>query len=614
MKFKGGMLGVCAVVLSILGTIVLGTVLSIDETVSTRSDYRSIADVTGLVQTTSDPYFTDYTPSANWTGYYTEGSDSKYISGVDYTTTTQANNYPVFDGAPVTTTGSIDLNGLPEGSLVPSGYDELRIYRDYNNYSPGIGYTSNPSITTLATVVNAIKTRTTISITFDAGTSGYNPTRAYITNQDNGTNTPFYPASGSKLISGTVLSWGVGTGAYENGFYVTSTWTVDVNTLVATTVQNGISKAFDANLVLISWGGDVVQNGGSGYNVIPSTLTYSKTDANVQYMDITHGVKLNNYATVDNTIWDNGYRNGSLTMILKGASGSSLDMEMDISSWDGSAWSNPITNTISVDWTTSGGIYSTTITVNGTSKNIGSWNNVLLNISSELGTVEASPITSIISYTNYTTGITIPIGTIDKGSWEEISFKPVSGKVAPEMEVTSTRVYMDTYGAVFRNANLNLSSYFPDYPNYAVKFGNFALIGDSITINGNVLPVAGDSVEYDGVLYPLKDSSIVFDNGNVSLKTTEKNIDLGTTITEDIYFSGIWYVPLTFQEIYITSGTSYEWIPYGFGLDYNASVLVFIGLIVAVMFIAPLLKVKPKVMDWVVVVFAGIVGAGLLVV
>lgn len=612
MKFKGGMLGVCAVVLSILGTIILGTVLSIDETVSTRSDYRSIADVTGLVETTSDPYFTDYTPSANWTGYYTEGSDSKYISGVDYTTTSQANNYPVYDGTPVNTTGSIDLNGLPEGSLIPSGYDELRIYRSYNNYTSGVGYTSNPSITSLATIVNAIKTRTTISITFDGGSSTYNPTRAYITNQGNGVNTPFYPASGSKAIYGNSLWWGVGV--LGNEYYITSSWTVDVNTQIATTIQNGTTRTYDANLVLVSWGGDVVQNGGSGYNVIPSTLTYTKTDANVQYMDITHGVRLNNYATSDNTIWDNGYRNGSLSMILKGTSGSSLNMEMDISSWNGTAWADPVTNNISVDWDTSGGVYSTTITVNGASKNIGSWNNVLLNINAELGTVEASPITSIMSYTNYTTGITIPVGTINKGSWEEISFIPVPGKVAPEMEVTSTRVYMDTYGAVFRNANLDLSSYFPDYPNYAVKFGNFALIGDSITINGNVLPVIGDAVEYDGNLYPIKDSSIVFDNGNVSLKTTEKDIDLGTTTTENIYFSGIWYVPLTFQEIYITSGTSYEWIPYGFGLDYNASVLVFIGLIVAVMFIAPLLKVKPKVMDWVVVVFAGIIGAGLLVV
>ena len=164
MKFKGGMLGVCVVVLALLGTIIAGTLLNIEETTSNGTGYRNIADVTGLVSTTTDPYFTEYTPSANWTGYYTEGSDPKYISGVDFTTTTQANNYPTYDNTPVTTSGTMDLNALPEGSLIESGYEELRIYRQYNNYTSGVGYTSNPSITTLATVVNSLKTNTTISI------------------------------------------------------------------------------------------------------------------------------------------------------------------------------------------------------------------------------------------------------------------------------------------------------------------------------------------------------------------------------------------------------------------------------------------------------------------
>lgn len=604
------MLGVCAVVLGLLGTIILGTVLSIDETTTTGTAYRNIADITGLVQTTNDPYFTDYNPSKNWTGYYTEGSDSNYISGVTYNTTLQANNYPIYTGGTSTTSGTIDLTGLPEGSLVPSGYNEMRIYRG-NSYSPGTGYTSNPDITTLSTVINSIKTRNTLEVTINGGSGTYNPSRPYISDQDNGNITPFSPSNGSKSTGGTTYIW---WGVYSsNAFYETSSWTVDVNTMTATTTKNGIQYTYDANLVLVSFGGTVNQNGGNGYNDLPTVLSYSRTDAYIDYMDITHGVNLD-YGSPDPIIWDNGYWNGSLNMIFKGATGSSIDMEIDVSSWDGSAWSNPVTNAISIDWETVGGVYSTTITVNGESKNIGSWNNVLLEISTELGTVKATPLTSIMSYSNYTTGATFSIGSISTGAFEEISYNPVIGKNSPEMEVTSTRVYMNTYGAVFRNATLDLSGYFPDYPNYAVAFGNFALIGDSITINATNLPVSGDTVEYDGKYYSLAGASVVYDDGNTYLNGNDFSIDLGTTTSESIYFGGVWYVPLTFQEIYVTSGTSYEWVPYGFGLDYNASVLAFIGIVVAVMFIAPLMKVKPKSLDWVVVIFAGIVGAGLLVV
>ena len=601
-------------VLALLGTIIAGTLLNIEETTSNGTGYRNIADVTGLVSTTTDPYFTEYTPSANWTGYYTEGSDPKYISGVDFTTTTQANNYPTYDNTPVTTSGTMDLNALPEGSLIESGYEELRIYRQYNNYTSGVGYTSNPSITTLATVVNSLKTNTTISISILGGSGTYNPSRAYITDQNNGVNSPFSPSSGTKNYPANDMWWGVG-GTPGNSKYVTKAWDVDISTMRAT--MDGVE--YDANLVLVSWGGTVNQNGGSGYNDLPSTLSYTRTTANVRYMDITQGVQLNNYSTADNTIWDNGYWNGSLNMIFKGASGSSIDLDMDIYSWDGSAWSNPETNNIKIDWATVGGTYKTTITVNGTSKNIGGWNNVLMKINAELGTVEVAPITSISSYTTYTTGATSSIGSISKGAFNEMTFKPVqdgggNALNAPYMEVVSSRVYMDTYGAVFRNATLNLSGYFPDYPNYAVAFGNFALIGDALTINNVNLPVSGDNVEYDGKNYSLKGASVVYDNGNSYLMGRDYKIDLGAIVSQDIYFSGIWYVPLTFQEIYQTLENEYSWIPYGFGFDWNTSVMVFLGLIIAFMLTAPLLKAKPKTMDWVVVVFAGIVGAGLLVV
>lgn len=617
MKFKAGMLGVCAVVLALLGTIVLGTLTSIEETSSTRTGYRTVADVTGLVDTDRDPYFTDYNPSKNWTGYYISGTDSTYISGVDFTTTTQANNYPLYENNPVTTTGSINLDGLGDEALVSSGYDGLRIYRSSSNYTPGTIYTENPKIVTLATVVNSIKTRTTTSITIDGAefdSSYFNPLRAYIVDQGNGQASPFFPSYNSKSITAGIMNWGVGganmdTSGTRRALY--NSWTVDVSSMTAT--SGGVT--YDANIVLVVWGGTPVQNGSSiTPQAIPSTLAYSKTDSNIQYMDVSKGVSLNTYGGEDSVIWENGYYNGSMDMILKGSAGKSISMSIDVASWDGSAWSGAATNTIRIDWVNDSGTYKTKFTVNGVSPvSIGGWNNVKVHIDAEAGEVIAEPITYFGNYTTFTTSAPIKVGDFSVGAFNQITFNPLSGVNAPEMEVIGTRVYMNTYGAVFRDASLDVRTYFPDYPRYAVSFGNYALTGTSLQVNGINLPVEDKSFTYDGKTYSLQGVSIVYYD-NVVIEGDGFSLDLGTLATTSLYFGGVWYMPIFFKEAYTYEESAYEWIPYGFGLDFNASVLAFIGISLGILLLASTFKVKPKAMDWVVIVFAGFIAAGLLVV
>lgn len=620
MRFKSGMLGVCAVVLALLGTIVLGTVTAVEETSDPKVGYRTVADVTGLVATSKDPYFTDYNPNKNWTGYAISGSDSTYISGVDYSTTPQANNYPVFKDDPVTTTGSINLDGLGDDVLVPSGYEgEVRIYRQTGQYTSGTIYTLNPKMVTLATVVNSLKTRTTTSITIDGATNGsgmyYNPTRAYIVDQGNGASTPFYPSYNTKTFPAGGMDWGVGgANATTSGTQraLLNSWTIDVNTLIATSG----GQTYDANLVLVIWGGTPVQNGSSiTPQAIPSTLTYSKQDANVQYMDVSKGVSLNTYGTADNVDWMNTYYNGSVNMILKGSSGSAVSMSIPVSTWDGNNWSGATTNTILTQWVTEGGVYKTKITLNGADPvSIGGWNNVLLRINTEAGEVIAEPITYFGNYTTYTTATPVIIGNITKGAFNEITYLPLSGVTAPEMEVINTRVYMNTYGAVFRDASLDVSTYFPDYPNYAVSFGNLALTGTALQVNGVDLPVSDKFFTFNDKTYPLQGASVVYADGKVSIQGNDYGIDLGDIVDRTIFFTGIWYMPITFKESYTYLESAYEWIPYGFGLDHNAFILAFAGITLGIMFLASTFKVKPKAMDWVVVVFAGFIAVGLLVV
>lgn len=616
MRFKAGMLGVCAVVLAILGTIVLGTVTAVEETSDTRTGYRTVADVTGLVDTDKDPYFTDYNPSKNWTGYYLDGTDSTYISGVDFTTTTQANNYPLYEDNPVVSTGSINLDGLGDEALVSSGYDGLKIYRVAGSFTSGTIYTENPKITTLATVVNSLKTRTTTSITFNGATDSagmyYNPTRAYFVSQDNGMATPFSPSYNTKTVSGGVLSWGVGGVDYNisgvNKALINS-WTVDVNSMVATSG----GATYDANIVLVVWGGTPVQNGsGITPQALPSTLTYSKTDSNIEYMDVSKGVKLNNYGTGVNTLWENGYTNGSLDMILKGSAGKIITTSINVKSWDGDNWTGGSTFVTTIEWTNVPS-YRTIITLSGNSVNIGGWNNVKLHFDMEAGELIAEPITYFGSYTTYTTSAPVRIGDIPSGAFDKITFTALSGGTAPDMEIIGTRVYMNTYGAVFRNASLNVSTYFPDVPRYAVSFGNYALTGDSFTVNGVSLPVSDRTFTYDGKTYPLQGASIVYYD-DVKIEGDGYSIDLGDLVNSSIFFSGVWYMPIFFKEAYEYTESAYNWIPYGFGLDYNASILAFIGISLGILLLASTFKVKPKALDWVVIVFSGFIAVGLLVV
>lgn len=604
-------------VLALLGTIILGVALSVDETTTTGTGYREVADITGIINTSNDPYFTEYNPAYNLTRYSITGTDPIYTSGVTYTTMAagQSSAYPVYTGAPSYSSGTFDLNGLSGAGLLSSGWDGVNIYRNNSNYSAGYSYTENPNFTNLEIIANALKTTTTTTITIDGGSGAVNPTRAYIMDNTPG-ETRFYPSLGSKAGS-SVLLYGIGVDVYPQtrlSYYEESDWIIDVPSMTAKCVN--ANATYNAAEVWVAWGGNLVVNGGSSSQTIPSSISYTRADSVMEYMDPSKGVSLSNYGSGDMVTWSNSYYNNKLEMVLKGSSGDYIDMTLDGWTWNGSTWTNAADNRIAVRWTAS----NTTVYLShlGTSVNIGKWNNLRLTVDMGQGTVTAEPITSFVNYNTFTTSEAIEIGTAYTGAFNSILFYDLGNSwYAPDMQITNTSVWMNTYGAVFRNALLNPTSYFPDYSTYRLKFGDFALIGDSLTINNVVLPITNNKISYNSKEYSLKGATIEY-NGNVYLSGTEDgkeyNIDLGQIATNDVYFSGIWYAPVYFEEVYTTIEKQFDWIPYGFGLDYNAAVLVFIGLMAAVMFIAPLMKTHPKPMDMVIVVVAGFIGAGLLVV
>lgn len=111
MRFDNGMLGVCIVIIAIVGAIGGAYVLSMDmeEVQVTKYDY--VADVTGIFDSSKTVTYVEYEPSTNFTGYYTN-ANTKYFDGVDYSTSTKTNNYKL-NLAPLSSTNTtISLSTL----------------------------------------------------------------------------------------------------------------------------------------------------------------------------------------------------------------------------------------------------------------------------------------------------------------------------------------------------------------------------------------------------------------------------------------------------------------------------------------------------------------------
>ena len=98
MQFRQGMLGAAVIAVALAGALIGAWVMSMDVEEREVISYSPLTDITGLFDTEMAPQFTDYSPSSNYTGYWTAASvdgETKYFDGVDFTPANRANNYRV---------------------------------------------------------------------------------------------------------------------------------------------------------------------------------------------------------------------------------------------------------------------------------------------------------------------------------------------------------------------------------------------------------------------------------------------------------------------------------------------------------------------------------------
>lgn len=95
-QFRQGMLGVAVVTFAIAAALLGSWVMSLDVEDKTVTVFDPVTDITPLFDSELAPAYTDYNPSTNYTGYYTQSTtinDVRYFGGVDYQTADRPNNF-----------------------------------------------------------------------------------------------------------------------------------------------------------------------------------------------------------------------------------------------------------------------------------------------------------------------------------------------------------------------------------------------------------------------------------------------------------------------------------------------------------------------------------------
>ena len=136
MRFKAGVLGVVVIMIALVGMLLGSWVMSMDVEENEVTKYNALTGIEGLFDSELTPTFTEYSPSTNYTGYYTDDSivgENHYFDGVNYTPT-QPNNYRLNLQPLNESSGSITLGDADDTEAL----DYFYVWTLHPN-NPGVG-------------------------------------------------------------------------------------------------------------------------------------------------------------------------------------------------------------------------------------------------------------------------------------------------------------------------------------------------------------------------------------------------------------------------------------------------------------------------------------------
>ena len=628
MKFANGMFGACICVIALLGTAIGGFVLNIEEDTREVTKYNQVADVSGLFTYEDAPEYIAYNPSSNYVGY---------SGDVNYTPSSTANNYRYIVAEGSTSTASTNVE---KSSDYPGDYGSFSFGSGSTVQAPDVRFLWNGSIDFGSTTT--VYGKQSNAIVRSIGTP-IEDSKVHITRLTNVLDSLGANTSDNLDITITYNStypvlfyagdWAVTQVEYGDGFFNSYHATLNENnsmpTRITVAVASNLATAYRGDTVIwqktandvgvIAW----YNNKADGYTTsgVECSVTLNATiqeSPTYGYMQPSAGVT----ATQTTATWSNGYDNSviDLKFTKNGDSTRAQEVEIYIPNFE--------TFRCYIQFFNSSGIHIVAYKDNTTQLTdewVGKWLGIQMRIDALSGKIVFTPTNDVdlmhtVEPTDYSITLddAVPTGTIQSfgvrcpgGSYDSMKF-----------QVTDTMVFLNTYNTVMVNPTLLISDYFPSYEDYRLNFYSFAILGESMTINGQTCLVNKDNgtITFENVAgfeftKKLENLYVTFNDGRTYLTfvNDDSTYDLGETTDTRISFSGMWYFTTSLYEI--TTGTEdyWNWDLSGFQASAGECLIIFLG-IIAVGIIAYTVYGKGKLglFDWLVIIFAVFIGSAML--
>lgn len=598
MHFDTGKFGAVVIVLALIGTIVLGYCTDVTKVEGVRTDYDYITDITGLFETEQVPEYIEYNPNSNYVGYTgpvvydvsNQPNNYRFVqeegTTIEYPlTVNSSSNYPQNSGflpSDVGTTAYINYTG--------SQFNLGSATSGLNGLSYNVGVILN-DVTTLDHIIDTVPNFATYS-TVNVDLS-YSVAPVFIM---------------KKAFSFYDVQRGDGQTQY---IYHTTVSDSEIPTRLSINVSTEVVTAYRGDTQIWTSVADGVKviygySARTGGTFSPASSSVAMdfdltTSPTYGYADPTGGVRL--AGGYDTVVWNNGYSVEEVTIYL-GQFDYPRQSAVNIlfyptgNSFNQNLWVS-FSNVLEIR------VYDHKID-GVTNYTFGKWQGVEITYNRSTGIITATPTGTISDYT---------VGSSVKGTetqitsgWSvsetaptdsSITFRTGSNVPSPYIGVYRTIVDLNSYNVVMNNPTINIKDYWPNLDDYRLNFYSFALIGESITINGVQYPVGdgqtitvtesvaeGETAKtYTQVLSNIYVSTDTVDGVRRTYLTfvdDRLTVDLGETVTEVVSFSGLWYFTTALYDAEQVSYSEYEWNLDGkFGLSYDVVFLIFIGLCVA---------------------------------
>ena len=610
------MAGVCVTVLAIMGMILCGYALSVQESERITTGYEYVTDISGLFDYSQDPQYVPYNPSANWSGFYTDSPGT--TSGIDYDTSDAANSTPTQQPRTQLSSQTVTMawdtwdhahppgDGINETTTPTHYYISDTVANESQGNTAFINYPTVVMMTSIISSLSLDESWDSLTVTFDEGTIIAAPQSAWTSRQ--------FQTNPGNPIPVYVTEWFLAYTPYGQA------------TRLEIDREGGIVRAFNGddyldsfqlNSLTISFnGGSVYQSNATGLTNLGSSMDVTAyTSPTPIYMDTNGGVTL----TESSVSWSNGYPVGAIDILFRVPNvGTAYTNTLTIPLTNGPDGSNSGTINAYVAVATSGRVL-VTLSSGGVEQtiDIGQWRNFMLSLDFVDGEYSIVPVTQFATFNDFT-------ALEDSRMFNRITVSGTAGTItwgysgaSLTLGVAGTAVFMETYGVVMTDPTLTISEWFPELADLRLNFYSFALYGESITINGEEYPLddgARINVPYmaDGVLvdswHTLTNIYITFeDRVYLTFVNDGYTADLGEMTTDTIEFSGNWYFTSGLYEGYETTETYFEWTFEDFIFDSDAAIIVFLGLLaVGTAVVAKFVGIRG--LDIIVVVCAGVFG------